>query len=427
MPPVSLSNTPSANRTHIGFFGKRNAGKSSLVNAVTGQNVAIVSDVKGTTTDPVLRPMELLPLGPVVVIDTAGIDDEGELGALRVKRTHRVLNKTDVAVLVVDATEGLSIHDREMIDRFRVKSIPYIVAYNKTDLLAPLASTLPVSQAPTDSRANMSPPASNRSSGPYEIWVSAKTGINIDALKELIARRARRDTPSRPIVSDLVSPLDLVVLVVPIDEGSPKGRLILPQQQTIRELLETGAVSVVVKDSELGDALPCLAKKPRLVITDSRVFSNVAAVVPENIYLTSFSILFARHKGYLEQLAEGAFVLESLEEGARVLISEGCTHHRQCNDIGTVKLPGWIKAYTAKNSKGNLKFEFTSGGDFPEDLSPYSLIVHCGGCMLTEREVRYRQACAKDQKVPMTNYGMVIAHMNGILERSLAVFRKPRS
>lgn len=409
MPPMSLSSTPSANRTHIGFFGKRNTGKSSLVNAVTGQNVAIVSDIKGTTTDPVLRPMELLPFGPVVMIDTAGIDDEGELGTLRVKRTYRVLNKTDIAVLVVDATEGMTAYDRAMIDRFRDKGIPYIVAYNKADLARP------------GSQAGSLP------SGPDEIWVSAKTGMNIDALKELIARRARRDTPPRPIVSDLVSLLDLVVLVVPVDEGSPKGRLILPQQQTIRDLLEAGAVSVVVKDTELAGALSSLGRKPRLVITDSRVFSHVSAVLAEDVYLTSFSILFARHKGYLDRLADGAFMLDRLSEGDTVLIAEGCTHHRQCNDIGTVKLPAWIKAYTAKKTRGNLSFEFASGGDFPEDLSRYSLIVHCGGCMLTEREVRYRQACAKDHGVPITNYGMAIAHMNGILERSLEVFRESRS
>lgn len=422
---MSLSSTPSASRIHIGFFGKRNTGKSSLVNAVTGQNVAIVSEVKGTTTDPVLRPMELLPLGPVVVIDTAGLDDEGELGALRVKRTYRVLNRTDVGVLVVDATEGLTIHDREMMERFRDKGIPYIVAYNKADLLD--AGRVPEPVGPGSPSCGPGAPATWMDalpSGSNDIWVSAKTGMNISALKDLIARLGRRKAPSRPLVSDLVSALDVVVLVVPIDEGAPKGRLILPQQQTIRELLETGAVSVVVRDSELGPTLPCLGENPRLVITDSRVFSQVAALVPEDVHLTSFSILFARHKGYLDQLAGGAHVLDRLKEGDTVLISEGCTHHRQCDDIGTVKLPHWIRVHTSKNTGGDLDFEFTSGGDFPEDLSRYSLIVHCGGCMLNEREVKYRLACAKDQEVPITNYGMAIAHMNGILERSLAVFRE---
>lgn len=408
---MSLNSTPSAMRVHIGFFGKRNTGKSSLMNAVTGQNVAIVSGVKGTTTDPVFKSMEILPIGPVTLIDTAGLDDDGEIGALRVKKTYRVLNKTDIAVLVVDAFEGLTAYDEQIIRRFRDKGIPYIVAYNKSDLL--MTHVMPHGSG-----------SAHDPLGAHEIWVSAKTGMNVGTLKELIARKARQETRSRPIVSDLVSAEDLVVLVVPIDEGSPKGRLILPQQQTIRELLEVGAISVVVKDTELGATLPCLAKRPRLIITDSRVFSRVSAVTPEDVYLTSFSILFARHKGYLDQLAGGAYALASLREGDTVLISEGCTHHRQCNDIGTVKMPEWIRTYTEKNTGGNLNFEFTSGVDFPEDLSRYSLIVHCGGCMLTEREFKFRQACAKDQNVPITNYGTAIAHMNGILTRSLAIFRE---
>ncbi len=425
---MSLNATPSANRTHVGFFGRRNTGKSSLANAITGQNVAIVSDVKGTTTDPVLKAMEILPLGPAVIIDTAGVDDEGELGALRVKRTLRVLNKTDVAVLVADATAGLTEYEVDLIRRFRDKGIPYVIAYNKADLLDAVPPTPPPASFGDSGihGAQKVPGSPYVDDGPMQgIWVSAKTGLNVDALKEAIVRLARAGSPAAcPIVSDLISAGDVVVLVMPIDEGSPKGRLILPQQQTIRELLEAGAIAVGVAESHLAHALSRLAEKPRLVITDSRVFSEVSPLVPEDIYLTSFSILFARHKGHLGQLARGAFALSRLSEGQTVLISEGCTHHRQCNDIGTVKLPEWIRAHTAKRTGGNLRFEFTSGGDFPEALSRYSLIVHCGGCMLTEREVKYRLACAKDQGVPITNYGMAIAHMNGILERSLAVFRE---
>ncbi len=392
---MSMNSTPSANRVHIGFFGKRNAGKSSVVNAVTGQNIAIVSDIKGTTTDPVLKAMELLPMGPVTIIDTPGLDDEGNLGALRVKKAYQILNKTDIAVLVVDGTEGKTAEDDAIIARFREKSIPYVVAYNKSDL------------------SGAKPPPS-----PNELWVSAKTGENIGALKELIAGQSVQETGKYPIVSDLISPLDFVVLVVPIDKAAPKGRLILPQQQTIRELLEAGAVSIVVQDTELKDTLNGLGKKPRLIITDSQVFSKVSAITPDDILLTSFSILFARHKGYLDKVVIGAGTLDALRDEDTVLISEGCTHHRQCDDIGTVKLPGWIRSYTKKSPR----FEFSSGVEFPDDLSKYRLVIHCGGCMLNEREMKYRQECAGDQGVPITNYGTAIAHMHGILGRSLKVF-----
>ncbi|MDR2459668.1 MAG: [FeFe] hydrogenase H-cluster maturation GTPase HydF [Deltaproteobacteria bacterium] len=392
---MSLNETPTSSRVHIGFFGKRNAGKSSLVNAVTGQDLAVVSDVLGTTTDPVYKAMELLPLGPVVIIDTPGLDDVGYLGEKRVKKARQVLNKTDVAVLVVDGLEGIGAPELELLGLFKAKAIPYVIVINKCDLL----STIPTPK-------------------PNEIYCSATTMHNIKELKETISHLAVTEETKLRLVGDLVSPSDLVVLVIPIDKAAPKGRLILPQQQTIRDILEADAVAVVVKEFELKDLFSSLAKKPRLVITDSQVFAKVSADTPLNIPLTSFSILFARLKGILEASARGALKLDSLKDGDKILISEGCTHHRQCDDIGTVKLPRWIRNYTGRQ----LDFAWSSGGDFPEDLSPYSLVVHCGACMLNDREVRYRQKTSLDQGVPITNFGTAIAHMQGILRRSLAVF-----
>lgn len=389
---MGLNNTPMAERVHIGIFGRRNAGKSSIINAMTGQNLAIVSDVAGTTTDPVLKAMELLPLGPVVIIDTPGLDDEGELGRLRVQKAYQVLNKTDIAVVVIDGSVGRTAADEEILERIREKKIPYMIVKNKSDL-----------QAAEEDEENV-------------ISVSAKTGQNIYALKERIAALVPKEDMTRKIVGDLLEPNDLVVLVVPIDSAAPKGRLILPQQQTIRDILETGAVSVVTRDHELKETLASLGKKPKLVITDSQIFGRVSKEVPADMQLTSFSILMARYKGDLKPNVKGARALEQLQDGDVVLISEGCTHHRQCEDIGTVKLPRWIKEHTGKE----LRFEFTSGTEFPLDLSSYKLIVHCGGCMLNEREMKYRLKCAEDQGVPMTNYGICIAYINGILERSLA-------
>lgn len=393
---MALNQTPVSNRIHIGFFGRRNAGKSSIVNAVTGQSLAIVSPVKGTTTDPVYKTMELLPMGPVMIIDTPGIDDEGELGMLRVQKTLQVLNKTDVAVLVVDGCVGMTDTDVEIVRRFKEKEIPYIIALNKKDMCV----------------------ANNCKIDEPHIWTSVVDGTGIFELKEKISGLSKHEEKERPIVADLLDKNDFVVLVVPIDSAAPKGRLILPQQQTIRDILDKGAVSVVVKDTELKQTLKSLGKKTKLVITDSQAFKQVAQDTPKDILLTSFSILFARHKGNLMQTVQGVKALNTLCDGDCVLISEGCTHHRQCDDIGTVKIPKWIQAYTGKT----LKYEWSSGGGFPQDLSPYKLIVHCGGCMLNEREMKYRQKCAMDQKVPMTNYGLLIAHTQGILERSLEPF-----
>jgi [FeFe] hydrogenase H-cluster maturation GTPase HydF len=406
---MSLNDTPSANRIHIGFFGRRNAGKSSLVNAVTGQDLVIVSDVEGTTTDPVSKAMELLPLGPVLIIDTPGIDDTGKLGELRVRKAKQVLNKTDVAVLVVDArNETLSEADGKLLSIFQAKGVPYIIARNKSDLTAPVSEgdvAVPLVPAPfAPSRA--------------EIFVSAKTGSGVSELKERIASLAKTEEPKLRIVADLVRPGDFVVLVTPIDKAAPKGRLILPQQQTIRDVLEADATAIVVKEFELKETLEQLGKKPVLVITDSQVFAKVSADTPTDIPLTSFSILFARFKGFLLPAVRGVKTLDNIESGDRILICEGCTHHRQCDDIGTVKIPRWIKQYTGKNPD----FAFSSGGEFPDDLSPYNLIIHCGACMLNEREMRYREECAADQGVPFTNYGITIAFIQGILKRSLEVF-----
>ncbi|NLM21231.1 MAG: [FeFe] hydrogenase H-cluster maturation GTPase HydF [Peptococcaceae bacterium] len=412
---MGLNKTPSANRIHIGFFGKRNSGKSSLVNAVTGQELAVVSDIKGTTTDPVYKAMELLPLGPVIIIDTPGFDDEGALGELRVKKTRQVLNKTDIAVLVIDSTNGKAKEDEELIALFKEKKINYIVVYNKADLISQeTESTIqrPLALAKQESPKQKLPTNNNA------IYVSAKTGHNIDTLKEKIAALAVTEEPKVKIVGDLIDPLDFVVLVTPIDEVAPKGRLILPQQQTIRDILDTGATAIVVKDTEFRETLAKLGKKPKLVITDSQVFEKVSAETPEDIFLTSFSILFARYKGNLDIAVKGVKALKSLQDGDNVLISEGCTHHRQCEDIGTVKLPRWIKEYTQKQPN----FKFTSGTEFPDDLSEYKLIVHCGGCMLNGREMKYRYKSAVDQYVPITNYGILIAYVKGILKRSIAIF-----
>jgi len=406
-----LNNTPSANRVHIAFFGRRNAGKSSLVNAVTGQNLAIVSDVRGTTTDPVSKAMELLPLGPVVIIDTPGIDDEGELGGLRVKRSYQVLNRTDVAILVVDACLGIQPEDKALLERIRLKEIPYLVVYTKADLAGgPSDGGI---DGGKDGATPIAAPASADS-----ICVSSKTGANIYELKEKIAALAKNTGTERKIISDLLTREDIVILVTPIDSSAPKGRMILPQVQTIRDILDAHAAPLVTQTEELPAMLQALAKKPFAVVTDSQAFGTVMKIVPDDIPLTSFSILMARRKGILETAARGAFEAEKLRDGDRVLISEGCTHHRQCEDIGTVKLPGWIRKFTGKE----LSFSFTSGTEFPDDLSEYALVVHCGGCMLNDREMRYRMKCAVDQGVPFTNYGTLIAHMNGILRRSLSLF-----
>ena len=401
---MGMNQTPMSERVHIGFFGKRNAGKSSVMNAVTGQDIAVVSDVMGTTTDPVYKSMELLPLGPVVMMDTPGIDDEGELGALRVRKSYQVLNKTDVAVLVIDATAGISPEDEALLERIRRKKIPYLVVMNKIDLTA-------------EEKGRQIREKLGLSESRF-VPVSASDGSGIRELKEKIAAAARAEEPEKYIVRDLVSPSDFVILVVPIDKAAPKGRLILPQQQTIRDILDGNAVSVVVKETELGQTLGQLGKKPALVITDSQAFGQVSRDVPEDILLTSFSILFARYKGNLESAVKGVTALDRLEDGDTILISEGCTHHRQCDDIGTVKIPKWIREYTGKE----IRIETTSGTEFPDELGKYRLIVHCGGCMLNEREMKYRLSCAQNQGVPMTNYGILIAYVKGILKRSVEVF-----
>lgn len=393
---MGLNDTPSSNRVHIGFFGRRNAGKSSVVNAVTGQELAVVSDTKGTTTDPVLKSMELLPLGPVVIIDTPGYDDEGSLGELRVKKTKQVLNKTDIAVLVVDAQEGKGACEEELLALFQEKEIPYLTVFNKSDL--------------TDGKACM------KDTG-KELYVSAKEGTGIHDLKERLGALAPKESGLR-LVADLISPMDYVVLVTPIDSAAPKGRMILPQQQAIRDVIDAGAMAVVVKESELRETLNTLGKEPSLVVTDSQVFGRVSKETPEHIPLTSFSVLMTRYKGILDYTVPGAASIDRLRDGDRILIAEGCTHHRQCEDIGTVKLPRWLLEHTGKE----LSFDFCSGTEFPEDLSAFRLVLHCGGCMLNEREVRYRMKCAADQGVPMTNYGVAIAHIHGILKRSISMF-----
>ena len=408
-----MNEPPSANRIHIGFFGRRNAGKSSVVNAVTGQDLSIVSAVQGTTTDPVFKAMELLPMGPVVIIDTPGFDDEGELGALRIRKTKQVLNKSDIALLIVDATIGKTETDQEWIDIFRAKKIPYIVVWNKSDLF--------------DSSMSREP----NSPGTDELYVSATTKFQITELKEQIAALAVKDENEHRLVADLIEPGDFVVLVIPIDKAAPKGRLILPQQQTIRDILDAQAIAITVKETELRETLTHLGRKPKLVITDSQAFAQVSAETSDDIFLTSFSILFAHYKGVLLPAVKGAKTLDRLTDGDTILISEGCTHHRQCDDIGTVKLPRWIQEYAdgsksrERKSAGEgkpIQFAFTSGREFPDDLSPYKLVVHCGGCMLNEREMKYRTQCALDQNIPITNYGILIAYINGILKRCTAMF-----
>lgn len=392
---MGLNDTVSAERLHIGFFGMRNAGKSSIVNAVTGQSISVVSDVKGTTTDPVQKAMELLPLGPVVIIDTPGLDDEGELGRLRVEKTKGVLGKTDLAVLVVDSTTGLSARDEELVREFEARKLPYIIVWNKADLLT--------------ERKKLEDKA---------IYASALTGENIQQLKEKMGAFAKKNEAPKVLVSDLLEPGDFVVLVTPIDESAPKGRLILPQQMTIRDILDHHAVAITCQDGELSQTLKHLGRRPKLVITDSQAFKKVSMDTPEDITLTSFSILMARYKGDLRDLVTGASALSRLKDGDKVLISEGCTHHRQCNDIGTVKIPGWIRTYTGVQPE----FVFTSGGDFPENLSEYALVVHCGGCMLNEAEMKRRTKAAVEAGVPIVNYGLAIAQMNGILKRSVQPF-----
>lgn len=391
---MSLNDTPSGERIHIGFFGRRNAGKSSLVNAITNQELAVVSSVKGTTTDPVYKAMELLPLGPVEIIDTPGFDDVGELGELRVKKTRQILAKTDVAVLVVDGTEGVSGCDKELIQLFREREVPYIVVYNKCDI------------------------SGGEVSSENEISVSAAKKLNIEELKEKIGSLAKNAGNERRIIGDLLSPGDMVVLVTPIDGSAPKGRMILPQVQALRDVLDADAEAVFTKETQLAETLSALAAPPKMVVTDSQAFGLVSKIVPEEVPLTSFSILMARYKGFLESAVKGAARIKDLRDGDTVLISEGCTHHRQCGDIGSVKLPAWLKKYTGKS----LNIELSSGRDFPEDLSGYALVIHCGGCMLNEREMLHRKNIAEAAGVPFTNYGTVIACMNGILKRSLGIF-----
>jgi len=392
---MGLNETPSSERIHIGIFGRRNAGKSSLMNAVTGQQLAVVSDVAGTTTDPVRKAMELLPLGPVLLIDTPGIDDLGELGGKRVEKTRQVLRRTDLAVLVVDSSSGKNSYDAELLDLFEKMGVPHLTAYNKCDLVPTRGET-----------------------ARDEIYVSAATGENISELKERLVRLLSPDNEKLRLVADLLNPADFVVLVVPIDKAAPKGRLILPQQQAIRDILEADATAVVVKEYELRGTLDSLGKRPRLVITDSQVFAKVSADTPPDIQLTSFSILMARYKGNLDAAARGALALEKISDKDVILIAEGCTHHRQCDDIGTVKLPRWIRQFTGRKPE----FAFTSGGEFPYDLTPYSLIVHCGACMLNEREMKYREREAASQGVPFTNFGILIAYTQGILKRCLSPF-----
>ena len=399
---MSLNATPSSERVHIGIFGKRNAGKSSLINAITGQNLAIVSEAKGTTTDPVYKAMELLPLGPVMIIDTPGIDDEGVLGSLRIQKAYQVLNKTDIALVIIDAAVGPSAEDLRLIERINTKKIPLLIVINKCETIN------------EDKKTAYQALLSNGKL----LFVSAEQKLNIFELKEAIAQTVPADENKAQIVADLLSPSDFVVLVVPIDSAAPKGRLILPQQQTIRDILEADAAAIVVKENELTNTLQNLGKRPKLVITDSQVFKKVAAETPADILLTSFSILFARYKGNLQTAVQGVTALENLEDGDKILVGEGCTHRRQCDDIGTVKLPRWIKEYTGKNPE----FIFTSGTEFPLDLSPYKMIIHCGACMLNEREMQYRIKCAADQNIPFTNYGITIAYINGILKRTVEPF-----
>lgn len=404
---MGLNNTPNADRVHIGIFGRRNAGKSSVINAVTGQNLAIVSDVLGTTTDPVYKAMEILPLGPVVLIDTPGLDDVGELGELRVQKAFQVLNKTDIALLVLDVNSGFSKEEEKLLELVKAKNIPFVAVLNKTDI------------AKEDKIKEFEKLLKDKYNIENVVSVSAEKKDGIFELKEKIAS-LNTEKEKSPIISDLVCPGETAVLVVPIDESAPKGRLILPQQQTIRDLLDHNAMAAVTQVTTLAKTLESFKEPPKIVVTDSQAFKEVAKIVPESVPLTSFSILFARHKGELSTLVKGVKAMDNLKDGDTVLISEGCTHHRQCNDIGSVKIPNAVRKYTGKN----LNFEFTSGGEFPLDLSKYSLIIHCGGCMLNEREMKYRIACANDAGIPMVNYGVLLAQVNGILKRSLEPVEK---
>lgn len=433
---MGLNDTPQANRIHIAFFGRRNAGKSSLVNAITAQELSVVSDTKGTTTDPVYKSMELLPLGPVLIIDTPGIDDEGELGELRMNKTRQVLEKTDIAILVIDASEdekasndeelSKNYYESMLIKQFEKREIPYIIVYNKCDLIDSPSYVSEKNHIGTPTNSHIADSPNSRAvkeeidiekNGKYQVFVSSVTGQGVEELKNRIAHLVSDKPSDKKLVGDLINPLDIVVLVIPIDSAAPKGRLILPQQQVIRDILETGGVSVVCKDTELAGVLDKPGIKPRMVITDSQAFAEVSKITPEDIYLTSFSILMARWKGFLSTAVKGADALSTIKDGDEILIAEGCTHHRQCEDIGTVKLPRLIRKYTGAEPK----FTFTSGGDFPEDLSKYKIILQCGGCMLNEKAVRYRMRTAIEQGVPFTNYGTAIAKMNGILERSVQI------
>ncbi len=411
---MSLNTTPVANRIHIGFFGKRNAGKSSVVNAVTGQDLAVVSEIRGTTTDPVYKSMELLPMGPVVIIDTPGFDDEGSLGDLRVKKTRQVLNKTDVAVLIVDAVDGMHPSDEELVALFKEKEIPYLVVYNKADLLSEGGTP----NGAKDESGNADAAEEPADLDEHDLYVSALTGDGIHELKERIANAVEMDEERFRIIADLIEPDDFVVLVVPIDSAAPKGRLILPQQQVIRDVLEADATALVVKENGLAETLKNAGKKPTLVVTDSQAFEQVSQTVPDDILLTSFSILMARWKGFLDASVDCVTTVDDLKDGDTVLISEGCTHHRQCDDIGTVKIPRWLRNYTGKD----IQFETTSGTEFPADVSKYRMVIHCGACMLNEREVRHRMKCSLEQGIPFTNYGVLIAYLNGILKRCVEVF-----
>ena len=417
-----MNETPLGERLHIGIFGKRNVGKSSLLNAITGQDIATVSKVKGTTTDPVYKTMEILPIGPVVIIDTAGIDDSGELGTLRIDKTREILRKTNVALLVVDAAEGLTDYDRELLQVFKESGIKYLVVGNKSDLNS--NSNMAVLNS-SDINIEADPVANNDDGLPADFSenttddvfpVSALTGENIYELKEKIAELANTISLSRRLVADIIDPGDTVVLVVPIDKAAPKGRLILPQQQAIRDILDIGATSIITRETELADTLNKLKDKPKLVITDSQVFKCVKEILPADVPLTSFSILMARYKGVLDNAVNGAHALDNINEGDKILIAEGCTHHRQCDDIGTVKLPAWIEDYTGVKPS----YEFTAGGSYPEDLSGFEMIIHCGGCMLNDKEMQYRRGQALNDGIPMTNYGVIISYMQGILDRSIA-------
>ncbi|MBQ1329305.1 MAG: [Mogibacterium sp.] len=406
---AGMNETPSGERVHIGFFGRRNAGKSSVVNAVTGQDLAVVSEVRGTTTDPVKKAMEILPLGPVVIIDTPGFDDEGSLGELRVQRTKKILEQTDIAVLVVDTTEGFRKVDAELTDLFRERGIPFLIALNKSDIPED-SEEFSVDEEAQGLLQKIAKDCSGM------IHVSALSGDGIDELKNRLAV-LKPEGNEEHLIADRIKAGDLIVLVVPIDKAAPKGRLILPQQQTIRDILDAGATAIVVQDTELADTLAKLSTKPALVITDSQVFGKVDKVVPDDVPLTSFSILMARYKGLLEDAVSGVAAIAKLKDGDKVLIAEGCTHHRQCGDIGTVKIPKWLTEFTGKE----LVFETSSGTGYPDDLTPYALVVHCGGCMLNEKEVKHRASKTTAQGVPITNYGTMIAHVHGILKRSLEI------